>query len=173
MVFFFFFRSSGDSVGVKPEDQKKRYDETVAKKPSNVLYLKHEVYGMFFLVFKFFSFYSSLINVNYFSDCLSSLFFRNQRVSLLLCFLSFFCLLNRKKCFTDMRSFHMQSKFFKQRDTSWLQLLNVLGKILTSALKLLPHEMYVNLFFFPGIFFDSFFFFFCRQLGIVKYFVSH
>lgn len=46
--------SSGDSVGVSPEDQKKRYDAVVARKPNNILSLEHEVYGMFFLTFFFF-----------------------------------------------------------------------------------------------------------------------
>ncbi|KAF8925905.1 Carbohydrate esterase 4 protein [Haplosporangium bisporale] len=35
---------SGDNIGVSPEDQKKRFDDLVAKKPINVLAQMHEVY---------------------------------------------------------------------------------------------------------------------------------
>ena len=39
--------SSGDSTGVKPEDQKALYDKVIKKRPSTILSLEHEVYGMF------------------------------------------------------------------------------------------------------------------------------
>ena len=45
--------SSGDSTGVNPVDQKKLYDDAVAKKPSTILSLEHEVYGMFLSPFPF------------------------------------------------------------------------------------------------------------------------
>ena len=43
--------SSGDSTGVKPEDQKALYDKVIKERPSTILSLEHEVYGMFLLCF--------------------------------------------------------------------------------------------------------------------------
>lgn len=169
MNFFFFpVCSSGDSVGVSPEDQKKRYDGVVARKPSNILSLEHEVYGMF--LFYFFFFFSSMCIFFwiYLFCFVFFFFFRNQRVNLCSFLPFFFLVLIWRNAFSDMWSFHTLSRFFKKLDTSWLQLLNVLEKVLTSALMLLPHEMYVK-FFFSGICW----LFVGRILGIVKYFVSH
>ena len=42
--------SSGDSTGVKPEDQKVLYDKVIKKRPSTILSLEHEVFSMFFYV---------------------------------------------------------------------------------------------------------------------------
>ena len=50
---FFLGCSSGDSTVVKPEDQKVLYDKVIKERPSTILSLEHEVYGMF--LFTFFS----------------------------------------------------------------------------------------------------------------------
>ena len=65
---------------------------------------------------------------------------------------SFFGLVDTKIRFTDMTSFHTRSKFFKRLDTSWLQLLNVLGNNPTIAWVILPHEMYVFCYFLQAYF---------------------
>ena len=155
--------SSGDSTGVNPVDQKKLYDDAVAKKPSTILSLEHEVYGMFLSPFPYpFPFLFSSSMPHFFSKYFFHfVFFQIPARKYLFYFLSFFSLgLIRRNVLTDTMSFHTRSKFSKELDTSWLQLLNVLGKILTSGLILLPLEMYVVLsLFISGIFFfDSFLF---------------
>lgn len=156
LTLFFFVCSSGDSTGVNPVDQKKLYDDAVAKKPSTILSLEHEVYGMFLSPFPF-PFLFFFINAAFFFLNISFIlfFFQIPARKYLFYFLSFFSLgLIRRNVLTDTMSFHTRSKFSKELDTSWLQLLNVLGKILTSALILLPLEMYVVLsLFISGIFF--------------------
>ena len=37
--------SSGDSLGVPVDEQKRRYDDIVNQHPSSILSLEHEVYG--------------------------------------------------------------------------------------------------------------------------------
>ena len=49
--------SSGDSTGVEPKDQKALYDKVIKERPSTILSLEHEVYGMFLF---------SLVNANLF-----------------------------------------------------------------------------------------------------------
>ena len=152
-IFFFNLRflfacSSGDSQGVSPGDQKARYDEVAKKRPSTILSLQHEVHGMFFYFLSL-----PLINVNSFPEFFFFFFCRFQSPA---CKSfnsgSFFVLVDTKIRFTDMTSFHTRSKFFKRLDTSWLQLLNVLGNNPTLAWVILPHEMYVFCYFLPAYF---------------------
>ena len=77
--------SSGDSTGVKPEDQKALYDKVIKKRPSTILSLEHEVYGMFLL--RLFSLVNWL-NVFY-------VVFRYQRVIFFLFSFFLFCCLIR------------------------------------------------------------------------------
>ena len=69
--------SSGDSTGVKPDDQKVLYDEVIKKRPSTILSLEHEVYGMFL-----FAFFSPSYQVNFLTEYLFHVVFRYQRVIL-------------------------------------------------------------------------------------------
>ena len=157
--------SSGDSTGVKPDDQKARYDEVVKRRPDTILSLENEVYGMF--IFYFFP----LFNVNFFAECIFYVFFffffRIQRVNP--CCLLFVVVWYEEKCFfTDMKSFHTRSKSFKKQDTNWLQLLNVLGNNLIILGVILLHEMYVKSFLFSPAYF--WLIWGGRILGIVKVF---
>ena len=141
LTYGFFLCSSGDSTGVKPDDQKARYDDVVKRRPSTLLSLEHEVYGMFNF---------SLFDVSFFAECT---FFQNPACKSLL-FLFCCCLIRRNMLFfTDMKSFHTRSKSFKKRDTNWLRLLNVLGNNLTIVRVLLLHEMYVKSFLFSPAYF--------------------
>ena len=89
---FFSVCSSGDSTGVIPEGQKGLNDEVVKKKPSTLLSLEHEVYGMFlFTFFSRLSTWISWLNV-------ILVVFRNQRVNIFFLF-SFFVVWYKKKDF--------------------------------------------------------------------------
>ena len=80
--------SSGESTGVTPEGQKGLYDEVVKKRPSKLLSLEHEVYGMFLFLF------SPLINVNFLLNAFH-IVCRNQRVKIFFSVL-FSCLIRKK-----------------------------------------------------------------------------
>ena len=84
--------SSGDSTGVKPDDQKARYDEVVKRRPDTILSLEHEVYGMF--IFYFFP----LFNMNVFAECTFYVFFFQNPACKSLLF-NFCCCSIRRKMF--------------------------------------------------------------------------
>ena len=133
---------------MKPEDQKALYDKVIKKRPSTILCLEHEVYGMFLFAF---------ILPRQLSKCLLCLFqipacnfFSVFFLSLLFDAILFYS-------FIDMKSFHMRSKNFKKQVTIWLRLLNVLDNNLIIVKVLPPHEMYVFcLLSFNGVFFELF-----------------
>ena len=110
--------------------------------------------------------------MDFFVERLSSFLSHFQKQARKYFILFFFLFFLLKKYITDTTSFHTRSKFLKQLDTTWLQLLNVLGKVLTSALMLLPHEMYVYSFFSLAYFLTGVIFF-CRVPGNVKVFSFH
>ena len=108
------------------------------------------LYNTRFTVCSFYFLSLRLINVNSFAEFFSCRFQSPACKSFNSAF--FFFVVDTKIRFTDMTSFHTRSKFFKRLDTSWLQLLNVLGNNPTLAWVLLPHEMYVFSYFLPAYF---------------------
>ena len=72
--------SLGDLTGVTPEGQKGLYDEAVKKKPSTLLFLEQEVYGMFRFTF------SPPYQREFFWMNVTLVVFRHQRLNLFPCF---------------------------------------------------------------------------------------